>query len=469
MTRHLSLIAASLAMLTIAAAPANAQMGTAFTYQGSLEDGGAPADGNYDMTFILWDAETGGATVGAPSALRYDSTTGLGTVAVVGGLFRVTLDFGVTAFDGNARWLGMAVRNEDPTDTAPYIPLTPRVALLPVPYAIRAESAAAADLATSVTNDAVDDADADPTNELQDLAAVLNQGNNAGGQQVNNVSFLGINTATPAHRVHVNGGSIRIDNPGTSPSGSNVNIHSTNSHPTISIVRGDGAGATLQTWRMRVNATSDFLLRDETASADRLTVNTAGNVGIGTESPTNQLSVAGSADFSGNVAIGQAANDNSLLRVAGPIREGSEASAVHDPGFGVSGFQGLVTRRFVADAVSTGFVIGRTPNIILEAKSGGGDNKGMQITWSAAAGQTWLAHGTAVTRTGTLVPIFNTGSMAAAGTAEIVAPGDSPAYVHLVVAEQNASVPGEFLEITAVRPTDSFVRWGGTLRSTFNQ
>jgi hypothetical protein len=34
-------------------------MGTAFTYQGKLQDGGAPADGLYDFDFKLFDGADG--------------------------------------------------------------------------------------------------------------------------------------------------------------------------------------------------------------------------------------------------------------------------------------------------------------------------------------------------------------------------------------------------------------------------
>ena len=34
-------------------------MGTAFTYQGRLTDGGSPADGEYDFRFRLYDAASG--------------------------------------------------------------------------------------------------------------------------------------------------------------------------------------------------------------------------------------------------------------------------------------------------------------------------------------------------------------------------------------------------------------------------
>src|SRR5262249_37577172 len=41
-----------------------AAIGAGFTYQGRLTDGGNPANGVYDLQFILYDAATGGAQVG---------------------------------------------------------------------------------------------------------------------------------------------------------------------------------------------------------------------------------------------------------------------------------------------------------------------------------------------------------------------------------------------------------------------
>ena len=63
-----------------------ATVGTAFTYQGRLTDGGNPANGEYDFQFRLYDAATGGSQVG--------STISKGDVTVTDGLFTVEVDFG---------------------------------------------------------------------------------------------------------------------------------------------------------------------------------------------------------------------------------------------------------------------------------------------------------------------------------------------------------------------------------------
>ena len=103
--------------------PQLAPVGTAFTYQGKLIDGGAPANGTYDFTFALYDALSGGAQVG--------STITLGDVTVTDGLFTVQLDFGAV-FDGTAFYLEIGVR---PGSGGAYTTLAPRQALTAAPYA----------------------------------------------------------------------------------------------------------------------------------------------------------------------------------------------------------------------------------------------------------------------------------------------------------------------------------------------
>lgn len=103
----------------------DAVVGTGFSYQGYLDNGGSPADGAYDFQFRLYDAAAAGAQVG--------STLSLNAVAVADGLFTVRLDFGPNAFGGGARWLQIGVR---PAGGAAYTTLTPRQELSPAPSAL---------------------------------------------------------------------------------------------------------------------------------------------------------------------------------------------------------------------------------------------------------------------------------------------------------------------------------------------
>jgi hypothetical protein len=117
------------------AANSTLAQGTAFTYQGRLNDAGNPASGNYDLVFTLFDAQANGTNV---SGTITNSTT-----AVSNGLFAVELDFGAGVFTGPARWLEIGVRTNG---GGTFAILTPRQQLTPTPYAITAESANAVTL-----------------------------------------------------------------------------------------------------------------------------------------------------------------------------------------------------------------------------------------------------------------------------------------------------------------------------------
>lgn len=130
--KHLLLV---VAFFLTAQAPA-APLGTAFTYQGQLADGGRPANGLYDFQFALHDAATGG---------NLFAHTELDEVVVTNGLFTVQLDFGATAFTGAARWLGITV---GATTNGVPVALLPRQPLTPAPYALFAGTASTAVNAT---------------------------------------------------------------------------------------------------------------------------------------------------------------------------------------------------------------------------------------------------------------------------------------------------------------------------------
>jgi hypothetical protein len=107
---------------------------TTFTYQGSLQASGMPANGNYDLQFKLFDLASGGVQQG--------STLQLQNVAVANGIFTVSLDFGAGTLTGADRFLDIAVRI---SGGGTFTPLTPRQPLLSAPYAVRSLNAATAD------------------------------------------------------------------------------------------------------------------------------------------------------------------------------------------------------------------------------------------------------------------------------------------------------------------------------------
>lgn len=101
---------------------------TAFTYQGFLENAGAPANAAFDMRFALLDDLNN--IVAGPICID--------NVAVSAGIFSVQLDFGAQ-FDGRARRLAISVRPGGPVGdcaTGTYTPLTPAQPLTATPYAL---------------------------------------------------------------------------------------------------------------------------------------------------------------------------------------------------------------------------------------------------------------------------------------------------------------------------------------------
>jgi hypothetical protein len=76
-------------------------LGSAFTYQGRLTQGGLPYTGTCDLGFGLWDVREAGILLADPLEV-----TGVG---VDQGRFAVTLDFGLLVFNGEQRWLEIEV------------------------------------------------------------------------------------------------------------------------------------------------------------------------------------------------------------------------------------------------------------------------------------------------------------------------------------------------------------------------
>ncbi len=113
---------------SVLAAPS--ELTEAFTYQGRLTDNNQPASGAYDFRFIAYDEETGGSQVGV--IVTKDDLT------VSAGVFTTTLSLGPDAFNGDARWLEIAVRPGASTGT--YTVLSPRQPISAVPYAIYAKT-----------------------------------------------------------------------------------------------------------------------------------------------------------------------------------------------------------------------------------------------------------------------------------------------------------------------------------------
>jgi hypothetical protein len=239
--RNFSLTTVAAALL-LGSAVANAvPLGAAFTYQGRLHDGGAPATGYYDLQFTLLDGPCpGGTAVGSPS------TVTLAAAPVTNGLFTVSLDFGASVFDGNARWLQIQVK----TNLAPsYATLSPCQELQPSPYAIYAGRAGSAASAATI-----------PWSGLTGVAA----------------------------------------GPGLTLTGSGFSLDTTytDSRYDSRYWKLDGNGGTIAGPNF-LGTSDNQPLVVKTAGAEAVRVAVGGNVGVGTAAPVNKLHVAGSAVFQG--------------------------------------------------------------------------------------------------------------------------------------------------------------------------
>jgi hypothetical protein len=100
---------------------------SAFTFQGKLNDGGIPANGQYDFIFNLFDAPSGG--------FPFVTLVALNDVQVTNGVFTVNLDFGSLAFTSRSiNYLEISVRPG--ASTGSYTTLAPRQLITTSPYSI---------------------------------------------------------------------------------------------------------------------------------------------------------------------------------------------------------------------------------------------------------------------------------------------------------------------------------------------
>lgn len=123
-------VAVIAAMLILSGDTTSAQTpvaaGSGFTYQGHLVDGaGQPINGTCAITATLWDAETSGSQVG-PDVIT--------TITATNGYFSTLLDFGVSPWDGSARWLQIASECPAGADTETF----ERQVIATIPYAFMA-------------------------------------------------------------------------------------------------------------------------------------------------------------------------------------------------------------------------------------------------------------------------------------------------------------------------------------------
>lgn len=161
---------------------------SAFTYQGSLINGGSPANGSFDFEIVLFDGLTGG------SELFSNIVPG---VTVTNGVFSLPLNFGSATFPGANRFLEIRVRA---AGGGAYTVLNPRQPINSSPYSIKSLLAENTNNAFSLggiassqyvlTNDI---RLSNPRNPLPDSPNYIQ--NSSFGQPASNFSISGTGTA----------------------------------------------------------------------------------------------------------------------------------------------------------------------------------------------------------------------------------------------------------------------------------
>lgn len=124
--KYLILLACLIALGCTAAGAS--PLGSAFTYQGKLSDGGSAASGAYDFEFALYNDALAG--------MALDTVT-VPALFVDVGLVNTAVDFTDVPYNGQALWVEVRVRR---VGVSSYTTLAPRQALGATPYALYALS-----------------------------------------------------------------------------------------------------------------------------------------------------------------------------------------------------------------------------------------------------------------------------------------------------------------------------------------
>jgi hypothetical protein len=297
-------------------------MGTDFTYQGQLADGGNPANGSYDLMFTLYSTALSPAILAGPLT---NSAT-----AVTNGLFTVTLDFGADVFAGNARWLGIGVRTNGAA--VDFTPLTPRQALTPTPYSIYADNAGTAVTAGSANS----------------VAAANITGTVALAQLPESVVTNGATGLNLSGTFSGNGAGLTILPPNAALLDANqtyagqnnfdANVGIGTASPAFPLSFGDSLGDKISLWgqsgehygfgvqgyQLQIHADiSDadivFGYGESTNLTETMRIKGNGNVGIGTNSPTVKLEVAGTVKATAFIGDGGGLTSLNAANVAGTL------------------------------------------------------------------------------------------------------------------------------------------------------
>ncbi|MFH1111344.1 MAG: hypothetical protein V1790_19425 [Planctomycetota bacterium] len=292
-----------------------APLGTGFTYQGQLKQGGVPVnahppDDGCDFAYSLWDDPAAGNRLGIPQIL-FDQE-------VKNGLFMVTLNegnppqFGPNAFNGDARWLEIQVAC--PAGTAPFVNLG-RQRLTATPYALFAASGAGGggDITEVIAGSGLSGGGASGSVTLSiaaggvtsthlqnetvtnvDLASDLASLNKVSGGKMTALSNgnVGIGANVPRAQLHVRG-----------LSWTTLVAEAVSDDPGLWLT--SDASVPGNDWAMSMDVSDDRKLQWRYNNSPELTLTTTGDVGIGTTDPQAKLHLV-----DGVIVVGPTADRN---------------------------------------------------------------------------------------------------------------------------------------------------------------
>lgn len=361
-------------LILLAAFPVFAQS-TGFTYQSRLTDSNLPANGSYDFQFKLFDSLTGGTQIG--------STNSQTNVAVNSGVFAVTLDFGPTAFPGTNRWLEISVRL---AGGGQFTTLAPRRAITATPYALKSLNATTADSLSSACAGCVADVQIAALSGSKVTGTVANATNAINATNATQLGSIAASQYVLANdsrlsnqRLPLPGSSNYIQN-GASPqagsfsvsqtgtvgqdlnAGRGVNIDMNNTYEgdfgatfgglrfgsTGGLASGEGIAS------KRKNDGNLFGLNFYTNYTSRLAITQAGNVGIGTDFPENNLSVQGGLNIDQGNANDGSAYINALRFGGGSGESIASRRTAGANGFGLDFYTGGTNRMSITNGGSVG-------------------------------------------------------------------------------------------------------------------
>ncbi|MFN0012016.1 MAG: hypothetical protein ACKVS8_10275 [Phycisphaerales bacterium] len=244
---------------------AHAQVGTNFTYQGELQDGGVSYTGSADLRLRLFQDATSPAFL---SGFIVRSN-----VACIDGRFTTDLDFGFYLLVAGAH-LQIEVRTpHDPTDSLPYTLLSPRQPLTPTPQAQLAELARTADFAFSA-NTASNATNASSANNANALAGLSSS-------FYRNASNLNAGTLPSAQLSGTYSLALGFTNPGNAFAGSGAGLSALNagnvSTGTLSPARGGTGSSVASAVNGQVLKWNGSIFTPQ----DDLDTNTTYNAGVG--------------------------------------------------------------------------------------------------------------------------------------------------------------------------------------------